>query len=81
MELLAASWDFRRTVGLGQIQVQPGDQQAEIACVLIGEALRQLSDKGFASVDGQAGQHDTDTQRLFAALEIPQIDTGLLLCK
>ncbi len=81
MEMLAASWDYRRGLGLGGIQVESGEQRAEIAQVLIGEALKQLSDEGFASVDGQASHRDQEAQRVFTALEIPRIDTGLVLCK
>ncbi len=81
MEMLAASWDYRRGLGLGGIQVESGEQRAEIAQVLVGEALKQLSDEGFASVDGQASHRDQEAQRVFTALEIPRIDTGLVLCK
>ncbi|MDH3717524.1 MAG: GNAT family N-acetyltransferase [Planctomycetota bacterium] len=81
MELLAASWDCRRALGVGPIQVASANGEPAVAHVLVGEALKQLSEKGFASVDGQAAQNDKDTQRVFDALGMPQIDTGVVLCK
>ena len=80
MESLAAAWGSR-SLGLGQIQIGPQNERPELAHVLVGEALKQLNAKGFTSVDGQASQDDKDSQRVFDALGIAQIDTGLVLCK
>jgi GNAT superfamily N-acetyltransferase len=70
-----------RTGGLIDVQVAPPFQRQGYATYLLGEAMRQLQDEGFAAIEAQTMIHNAASLAMYRKLGFQQADSGAVYRK